>query len=221
MLKTKYYAIKLGNRKLIVDQWTDCEWRVKGVSGAEYKAFKSKEAAQDWLGLVQTSTELQLKDPAPEIDVTIQIKDSPNISLDSIPRTAIIQAYVDGSFQPKISNYAGWGVALIYEDQLIQTLNGKTRGPALSRNIDGELRASLEAMKWANHHNREIHVFHDYEGIARWARGEWKAKSEIAKMYVQASKNWSHLVEFIKVSAHSGDKWNDLADDLAKKGLKE
>lgn len=241
MPKTKYYAIKLGDRNFIVDQWSDCESKVKGVSGAQYKSFKLKKDAEAWLGIKPTAKldreaalreslailtgeeplEEHLEEPA-NLNSVDEFNESikSNIPLDSIPQGAVIQAYVDGSFQPSVSEYAGWGVVLIYEDQIIETLSGKTNGPAISRNIDGELRASLEAMKWANTHQRRLEIFHDYEGIAKWVLGQWKAKSEIAKMYVQASRNWVHLVDFTKVAAHSGDKWNDLADELAKEGLK-
>ena len=30
-----------------------------------------------------------------------------------------------------------------------------------------------------------------------------------------------HKVEFIKVNAHTGDRYNDMADTLAKQGLRQ
>jgi len=75
----------------------------------------------------------------------------------------------------------------------------------------------------AGGHNgiKSISIFYDYEGIQKWCNGDWKAKKEGTKRYVEFYKDASKLVDvdFIKVKGHSGDKYNDLADELAKKAL--
>ena len=96
---------------------------------------------------------------------------------------------------------------------------GITAFDAESRNIDGEVMASYQAMKWLDANDKTGTICHDYEGIARWARGEWKAKSSIASQYVNAIKPYLHRVSFEKVAAHTGVKWNELADELAKTAI--
>ena len=54
---------------------------------------------------------------------------------------------------------------------------------------------------------------------SRWAKGEWQAKSNIAKRYVAAAKPYLHRVSFEKVAAHTGVKWNELVDQLAKDAI--
>lgn len=66
-----------------------------------------------------------------------------------------------------------------------------------------------------------ITIYHDYEGIAKWCLGDWKTNKEGTKaykaFYEEASKEVS--IRFQKVTGHSGDHYNDLADHLAKKAL--
>lgn len=208
--KKKYYAVNIPNKLTVVESWDECKKLVDGVSGALYKGFKTKIEAEDWLGL-----------PTTEPSEDTEKSNNYEVIGDGTLCDDVIRVYVDGSFQNSLSKYAGWGIVALQNAEIIHQDYGVTRGPALSRNIDGELRASLEAMKWAAQSERQIHLYHDYEGIAKWALGSWKAKSEIAKMYVQACQPWLAWVKFIKVSAHSGDTWNDKADELAKLGIKE
>ncbi len=191
MAKKKFYAVKSQMTKKIYSTWDECKLMVQGVSGAQFKGFSSQVEAQAWL------------DEAAEA------------------LTEGFRIYVDGSYQPSKSTRSGWGIVVLKDEKVIFEDYGVTKGDALSRNIDGELRASLEAMKWAYLNQIKITLVYDYEGIARWALGDWKSKSEIAKLYVQASKDWVHLVKFEKVAAHSGNVWNEYADKLAKKGVIE
>ncbi len=49
--KRKYYAFILPGkgRAGVADNWVECETLVKGVSGARYRSFASREAAEAWL----------------------------------------------------------------------------------------------------------------------------------------------------------------------------
>lgn len=66
-----------------------------------------------------------------------------------------------------------------------------------------------------------LHIYHDYEGIAKWPLGEWKAGKEgtIAYKEFYDSIKPELTVVFHKVTGHSGDKYNDEADSLAKSAL--
>jgi ribonuclease HI len=52
-----------------------------------------------------------------------------------------------------------------------------------------------------------------------WATNKWKAESKIATNYKSYAKNKLNLVKFKKVKAHSGDEFNELADELAKESI--
>lgn len=128
-----------------------------------------------------------------------------------------LRVYVDGSFTPGFDR-AGWAFIAEENGKEIASESGVTDTPAESRNIDGELTASLRALDWLKRTGREGVICHDYEGIARWARGEWKANKRVAVRYQAAVKAYPNA-RFEKVPAHSGVKWNEAVDALAKKAI--
>lgn len=136
-------------------------------------------------------------------------------------RTVI--AYVDGSYCKKQKAY-GSGVVMLYEDKVIKTASFKGEDPSIVGmwNVAGEIKAAERAMLWALRMGFTKLILHyDYEGIEKWCNGAWKAKKEgtqnYAYMYGKVKQGIE--IEFIKVKAHSGDKYNDLADRLAKDAL--
>jgi len=57
-------------------------------------------------------------------------------------------------------------------------------------------------------------------GIEKWITGEWKVKSKIAKVYLKEFRKLAQendiKIYFNKIKAHTGDKFNEIADALAK-----
>ena len=135
-----------------------------------------------------------------------------------VPPPDGLRIFVDGSFSPGFAR-SGWAFVVTEDDKEIARGSGITAFEAESRNIDGEVMASFQAMRWLDAHDKTGVICHDYEGIARWAKGEWQAKSNIAKQYVAAAKPFLHRVQFEKVAAHTGVKWNELVDKLAKEAI--
>lgn len=131
-----------------------------------------------------------------------------------------IHLFVDGSFSNK-SPYGGWGLVIVEDGKEIASYSGRTKEPALSRNIDGELEAAYLALKWLEKKGVSGTIHFDYQGIESWYTGAWKAKSEIALKYLRRIQGINVRVNFHKVKAHSGNKFNDRADELAKKGITE
>ena len=80
---------------------------------------------------------------------------------------------------------------------------------------------SLAEQYAVDHNIPEITIYHDYEGIAKWCTGAWKATKPgtiaYQAFYREAMKKVK--VHFVKVKGHSNDKYNDMADQLAKKAL--
>ncbi len=128
-----------------------------------------------------------------------------------------LRVYVDGSFSPDFDR-AGWAFVAVENDREIASESGVTDYPAESRNIDGELEASLRALSWLRRSGKSGVICHDYEGIARWAKGEWKATRPVAIRYRDAVRAYPDA-KFEKVPAHSGVKWNEAVDERAKKAI--
>lgn len=90
------------------------------------------------------------------------------------------------------------------------------------RNVAGEIKGAEAAMQYALDKSLPaIEIYHDYEGIAKWCLGEWKTNKEGTKAYKAFYDEASRRVRisFVKVTGHSNDKYNDMADELAKEAL--
>ena len=137
-----------------------------------------------------------------------------------------ILAYTDGSYDDNLQKYS-YGVVIVANDgqTVLDRINGSSSNPKFlsSRNVSGEIFGAIEALNWAvanGHHS--ICIYHDYEGVKKWISNEWKVNSTISRIYkhIYEDKFKDILqVGFVKVKGHSGDTFNDLADQLAKAAL--
>lgn len=124
-------------------------------------------------------------------------------------------AYVDGSY---FEGNVGYGAVIIYNDVEQKRLFGTIEDDS-SRQVAGELMATMQVIEWCIENDvSDIHIYYDYKGIKEWAIGAWKAKSPVAQEYVDFLKDCSVNVTWHKVKSHTGVKWNDVADELAKEG---
>jgi ribonuclease HI len=133
-----------------------------------------------------------------------------------------IEIYVDGSYNTK-TGHAGWGIVIIKNKKIIYEDYGKTFLLAHSRQIDGELKGARIALKWIKRNKIPATIYCDFIGIQKWFNGDWEAKTDIAKKYVEFCNNIKKdiCVSFVHVKGHSGNKWNDYVDKLAEKGKGE
>lgn len=134
-------------------------------------------------------------------------------------------AYVDGSFNPAVQKYA-FGCVCIRPDGSTEEFNGSGDNPdALrQRNVAGEMIASMLALKWAyTNHYDELEICYDYAGIEAWYTGAWKAKTDLTRQYREYMHRFEGCVslKFTKITAHTGDTFNERADRLAKAGLEK
>lgn len=201
MAKKKFYAVKNGRETGVFSSWDECKDLVSGFSGAEYKSFSSLEEARNYLGLEDTKEEVK------------PVKTTP------VKKSNKLVAYVDGSFSPSTNKF-GCGVVLLDGDNLVDTISKIYTNSKWSQiqNVAGELVACNLAVTYAKEHGYdEVTVHYDYMGIEAWATGQWKAKNELTKKYKAWFDEVSEeiKVNFVKVKAHSGDKYNEMADELA------
>ena len=132
----------------------------------------------------------------------------------------ILKAYVDGSYNPADKVY-GFGCVILQNEKIIENLKGRGHDPDYigMRNVAGEICGSLCAMNYAARNGyKKIQIYYDYTGIENWATGKWKTNKEGTRRYKEMAQQFSkHIViEFIKVPAHSGIRYNEIADQLAK-----
>lgn len=202
MSQQKYYAVKNGKKCGIFRTWEECSAQVIGFAGAQYKSFKTEFEALAYL-----------KD-------TTLLDNSLSAYLDK----GYLIAYTDGSYDDTIKKYS-YGVAIIKNEDEIIKMSGASNNPDyLSfRNISGEILGALNAMKYAvDNEYQKIVIFHDLEGVCKWATREWKAETLVTKKYEDVVNNYYRPllhIEFQKVVGHSNNKYNDLVDSIAKDAL--
>ena len=233
-----YYAVKIGENPGIYGSWTECEKQVKGYPNAQFKKWKTREEAEAYINGNSTSTphgsgvsSLGLGSKTPsfrEEKGKAELFPAQDGSLTAIEelfqstKTDCI-AYVDGSFE-KDSGVYGYGVVFIEKNGNIEEYfdSGREESYQSMRNVSGEILGALKATSLAVEKGySSIAIFHDYQGIASWAKGEWKCNKEKTIEYREKMLEFQKKlkISFHKVQAHSGDHFNERADELAKKAV--
>lgn len=208
-----YYAVRVGKKPGIYTTWTECKAQIHGFSGAVYKKFEKRSEAEAFCGLegADTSVDALKAEEKPADDVLF---DPASIASDAAV------AYVDGSFNKKTKVF-GYGVVYFTEEGK-ETWCGHGEGEdSRHRNVAGEVLGAMQAMEKSRATGKKsLTLYYDYAGIRHWALGEWKANLPLTKRYraFAADIRQSLALHFVKVAAHTGDRYNEEADRLAKKG---
>lgn len=194
LMAIKYYAVKEGRVPGIYTNWDECQKQIKGYSNAKYKSFEEYDDAYEYLSNEVGNTS----------------------NNNEIPRLII---YVDGSYNENTNEYA-LGAVIIHNGNIIkQSHKFNNKAAATMRNVAGEIEGAMYAMDYAiAKQEPEVHIYYDYAGIEKWCSGEWEAKNQYTRNYVHHFNETSRLTNicFHKVKGHSGNRYNDLADRLAK-----
>lgn len=191
----KFYAVRNGRQIGIFTDWNECKRLVTGYKGAEFKSFTSRDDAAAYMNGAEHD----------------------ECEIEQSPGTAA--AYVDGSYNAKTKIFA-CGVVILHNGEETQ-FNESFDDPELAamRNVAGEINGSMAAMSYcAEHGIKNLHIFYDYAGIEYWCTGAWKTNKTGTidyKRFYDEIKNTVNIT-FHKVKGHSGDKYNDMADALAK-----
>ena len=193
----KFYAVKTGRTIGIFNNWKDAQKAVIGYSNASYKSFETKEEAEEWLNKKAT-----VVDPTSKI---------------------LAVAYVDGSYDNKHKLYS-YG-CVIFSGNSTYTLNSVDFSEdTKTRNIAGELTGARKAIEWCLEHDiQNLILYHDYIGIQKWADHEWKCNIPLTENYqkfIDGVKD-KICIQFCKCKAHTGIRYNEMADQLAKDAITE
>lgn len=134
-----------------------------------------------------------------------------------------VDCYTDGSnLKGEVS---AWAFIVLdpQTSQVIHQDSGILTGEICSIwNIGAELTAVINAVSWAKNNNYKLTINHDLEGIAKWARFEWKAKNKWTQEYQNfILENKDYIAGFVWVKGHSDNPHNNMVDKLAGKTLKE
>lgn len=131
-----------------------------------------------------------------------------------------IVIYVDGSYC-KAGKINGIGCVMMKNNKICNTISKQTKGNDLW-NVGAEIESALTAVNWAiDNGYKEVVINYDYLGIEMWVNGSWNANNHITASYARKMRELKQQIQinFIKVKAHSGNEFNELADALAKQAI--
>lgn len=201
----KVYAVKKGRMTGLFMSWDDCKAQVDGFAGAEYKSFADPAEAMAYLGMGEGGAAAAERFPEG------------------------VRAYVDGSYDSASGRFS-CGVVIVETDAEGRSETTEIKSAfddeeaAKQRNVAGEIMGSKLAVEYCLANDiKSVEIYHDYEGIGAWADMKWKANNPLTQGYRDfiAEARKSMGIKFVKVKAHAGNKYNELADSLAKKALSE
>ena len=137
----------------------------------------------------------------------------------------MVVAYVDGSFHKELGRYSFGCVLLMPDGEIIrESGNGDNPESLALRNVTGEMLGAMYAVKWCEVNGyTAVKICYDYMGIEMWATGGWKTNNKLTQKYAEFMRGCASRIQitFQKIAAHTGDKYNEEADKLAKAALTE
>lgn len=212
MAKKKFYAVKKGKNIGIYETWDEAKEQVTGFSSPIYKSFNTKEEAEQFLySDNKNDTELEQN----------QLNDYKDIE------EKVVVSFVSGKTKKKDDK-----LELYSFSAYIATNNGIVDKLYKSKKIDdniinaeifiGEIDAVKESINWAiNNNKKKLLIKNSYEGIKKWATGEWKPKHKKAIEYRDFFEEKSRFIdiEFIDYKNDFIKENMDNAANLAKDAL--
>jgi len=124
--------------------------------------------------------------------------------------------YVCGSF---LNNSTGYGSIILRAGITVKEFYGVVPDYSGSHKFVGELFALRETLKWCRKHGADnISVFYNYEGVEKWATGEWPVKGKLIQKYKKFIETSGLKLFWHKSDITAGDRWNERAKELAEKG---
>lgn len=210
----------------------------KNLEGENFEVFFDEKSFRDYLVILdivsggksrgkgslyfkpsKNSYSLKLKTDDENIEKEIgRIWDSINGSQVYNAESGIYEDFVDGSY---ISGITGYGAVIYLGNELKAKLSG-TVSDIEFRQFGGELRSVIETLKWCEKNGvSKIRINYDYQGIEKFASGEWKPKNALSKEYVEFVKAVKIEIGWRHIKSHTGNSKNDEADALAKKAALE
>lgn len=202
-MAAKYYAVQKGRSTGVFFTWAECQKQVAGFSGASFKSFPTLAEAEAFVKGREAVV--------PEQTTEIFEKEA-----------GALVAYVDGSYHSATGEFSYGMVLLNGKETYTSFRKFDDLELAVMRNVAGEIKGAEAAMRYAVEHKySRLYIYHDYEGIAKWCQGAWKTNKEGTKAYKAYFDSIQDKLEvvFVKVAAHTGDTYNEMADRLAKKAL--
>ena len=205
--------------KGVCKTWDECKSRVEGVKGAKYQKVHDEAEAQALLN----GTGVVLK---PGLHVFTDGNDRGGVGV------VIVWMSENPNDDPTVVAEIATSVGRIFYGGVVSALGSAEEVDVAlnkSRNVLAEL-GGLYLALWQAPASSAITIVHDYEGIAAWMTGRWKANEPVVKAVlarckeIQEDKRLDLRFQWQKghtsswAGRHDLARFNALADELATAG---
>lgn len=229
MAVKKFYAVKKGRKTGVFSSWDECKASVDNYPGAIFKGFVTLAEAKSYLKNSDVkASEVKIRDRGMHETKKVcgtKSFESKGQEKAEFPPQGTLLAYVDGSYEDTLKKYAFGCVFLLPDGRIFTEYgNGDNAQSLQLRNVTGEMLGAMYAVRFAMLNGFDaVEIRYDYSGIEKWVSGEWRSRTELTQKYAASMREWgkSIAVTFTKVAAHTNVKYNELADQMAKKGITE
>lgn len=215
-----YYVITApDSMRGIYETWDECKSKVDGVKGAKYQKVHDLEEAK---ALVEGGGIIL----APGLHVFTDGNHHGGVGV------VVVWKSKDSQEEPNVVTEIATSVGRIFYGGLIPELGTDDEVQAAlqkSRNVLAEL-GGLYLALWQAPANGKLTIVHDYEGIASWMTGKWKANEPVVRAIVAACKElvreksldlsfqWQKGHTSSWAGRHDLARFNGRADELATRG---
>jgi len=133
--------------------------------------------------------------------------------------------YCDGSYDKKLHNASYATLIMDKNFNVLESYSGVLTDAGLCnmRNVGGEIIAAKVGMMYCEKYDiKDADIFYDYAGVEHWCTKKWRCNNPYTRAY---SVYYDCLVakgfrfKFHHVKGHSGNKYNDIVDKMAKDAL--
>jgi ribonuclease HI len=214
------YAIKEGKVRGIFFSWDACKDQIDEYPNCAFKSFRFIKDAFSYLNYKGFTVTEKIPEPQADDFETEILGANLQEKINDVTNESKAFAYVDGSYNADTCTY-GYGVLLVYNGNEYE-FSGADNEPEMAtmRNVSGEILGATRAITEAKALGiKELVIYYDYQGIAAWPDETWRRNKKYTIQYhdfvVNERKNMK--IDFVKVKAHSGVKYNEKVDKIAKK----
>lgn len=215
--KQKYYVVWKGHTPGIYPSWAECEQQVKGMAGAQYKAFESMELAQAAFARPYSEAIESPTRPKPMVGVddngmtVVQPGCTDGPVLDSLA----VDAACSGN--PGMMEYQGVYVAS--RTQLFHYVS-----PVGTNNI-GEFLAIVHGLAYLKKNNLKQILYSDSVNAIRWVRmKECRTKipytPQTANLWqlIRRAEEWLHNNTYTtEIRKWDTARWGEIPADFGRK----
>jgi hypothetical protein len=219
-MKMPYYVVtKPDSIRGIYKTWTECKSKVDGVAGAVHQKVEDEEHAR----LLLEGRAIVLP---PGLHVFTDGNHHGGVGV------VVVWMGDDASVEPVVVTEIATSVGQVFYGGVVPGLGSDDAvQEALSnaRNVLAELGGLYLALRQAPA-KAELTIVHDYEGVAAWWKGRWKARDPVVKAVVDACRALATRkgldLDFVRQRGHTSTRagrndfarFNHRADSLATQG---